>query len=646
MLTEIRERASGWVAWVIVVLISIPFALWGIQSYFEGSNEVTVATVNGEEISFYDFQEQFSRERRERAEQAGGNFNASLFNSDYMRNQVLERMVSNRLALQYVRDSNYRLSDKRLKERIQSTPVFMNDEKFDAGLYYDILRANGFTPQSYEETERENAAIGQLASALSDSAFVTEQEVDHLLALQAQTRKTDYVLLTADRFESEISIDAEEAEQHYQSNQSAYEAPARIKVDYIELSVDGLASKITPTEEEISQVYEQTSGRYNQAEVRKASHILFSVEADAEESEREKILSKTESVLAKARDGDDFAKLAKKHSDDPGSKENGGDLGVVTKGQMVPPFEEAVFDMKQDEIRGPIETQFGYHIIKLTELTEERQKSLKEAREQVVEDAKRIQAEALFAEQSEAFQNLVFEDPDSLITASEDLELEIKQTDWFTKSSGEGVANEEQVRSAAFSEEVLNDDLNSPTIELGFDRFVALRKNEYEAARVKSFDEVVKEVEQKLKSDKSTQQTRELGAKLLAELSSGSTTWKKLLADQKLKSKELAESRDEVPADLAKLRDSVFAQARPDAGKIAYNGVSLSNGDYALYALKEIKQGDITKVDEEQRDELREQLLARDGISFYSKLLHTLASEADISFNREQLNNQANTQQY
>ena len=636
MLTQIRERATGWIAWVIVILITIPFALWGIQSYFEGASEIPVATVNGEEISTSAYQNELSRQRR--ARQITGAADLT------MRNQVVESMISNRLMNQYVNEHNYRLSDDELKRRIETDTNFLRDGKFDSEQYRDLLRANGHSPQSYEAVMRQNAAIEQLYSSLADSSFVTEAEVNRLLALQTQTRKTDYVVLSANRFEDEIDIDEAKIEQQYRDNLSDYEAPARMKVDYIELSVENLAQGVEPSDAEISETYEQTIERYKQAETRKASHILFSVESSASEQERDEILAQAETVLAEAQADADFAELAKTHSGDPGSKEKGGDLGVVTRGQMVPPFEEAVFSMVADEIRGPVETRFGYHIIKLTELTEERQKPLDEAREEVAAEARRIQAENQFAELGEAFQNLVFEDSESLATAADELGLVIQQSDWFTESEGadHGVTAEAQVRRAAFSEDVRNDDLNSAAIELGFDRMVAVRKASFEAAHPKPLDEVRDQIKQRLTFQKSSGQSRELGDKLVADLSTGQLDWDALLTQQQLESQALAEQRDQVPGNLAALGDAVFSHPAPDDGAVAYNGVSVGNGDYAIYALKEVAHGNVDDADQSRRTGLQEQLLARDGYGFYRLLQDTIRQSAEVVINRPQIENPEN----
>ncbi|MDD9857234.1 MAG: SurA N-terminal domain-containing protein [Gammaproteobacteria bacterium] len=642
MLTQIRERATGWLAWVIVILITIPFALWGIQSYFGNPADIPVATVNGEEIPLYAYYNELSRRRQALLSQTGGNIDPAVLESPEMRNEVVQSMILTRLLVQYVHERDYRLSDQRLKRRIQSNPIFLNDGRFDPGLYRDLLRNSGYSIQSYESQERDSATVDQLNAALIDSSFVTESEINRLLSLQAQTRKTDYVIVPAERFASESGVSDEEAQQYYQDNLAEFEQPARARVDYIELGIDNLARAVEPTDAEISEVYEQTSGRYRQPETRKVSHILFAVEPDAGDRERADILAVAEGVLAEAQSGADFAELAKTHSDDPGSKGRGGDLGVVARGQMVEPFEVAVFDMTEDEIRGPVETRFGYHIIRLTELQEERQKPLEEVREEVAEEAGRAQAEALFVELSETFENLVFENPDSLTTAAAELGLEIRRTGWFTEQGGGqeseedgGLTDQIQFRRAAFSEDVLNNDLNSAALALGFDRLVALRKNDYQEARTRTFDEVRDDIKERLQQQQSAQKAGELGDKLVTDLSGGEFDWAQMLEDQQLESQTLAEVRDLVPESLAKLGDAVFSQAAPEPEAAAYGGVFLDNGDYAVYALNEVVPGELENIDDTQRLLLRDQLLARDGDYVYRQMLQTIRQAAAVVIDRE-----------
>lgn len=634
MLTAIRERATGWLAWVIVTLITIPFALWGINSYFQGANEVSVATVNGTEISNYAYQQELSTQRQTMRERFGESFDPALLDNLNMKKRVIENMVDNQLLTQFTRTQKFRISDEQLKKIIQATPTFQEDGKFSQARYLGLLNANRLSVQGFEQTQRQNGAADQLREGITESAFFTDLERDQLLLLNEQSRNAQYAVLKANTFEGEFDIDDAEVEAYYQKNNDRYQTQARIKVDYIELSVESLSAAITPGEEEINALYEDTKGRYKQAESRTASHILISVEESDSEEQQQSKLELANDVLQQANADQDFAALAKQYSDDSGSKQNGGDLGVVARGQMVKPFEDAVFDMGEGEIRGPIESQFGYHIIKLTALSAERQQTLEQVRAQVVEDVVKLRAENLFAELAESFKNVVFEDPDNLTTAANEMDLPIQTSDWFTISNGNGVAEDSAVRRAAFAEDVLNENLVGAAIEIGFDKLVALQKSEYEEASVKNLESVKSGIIATIKSEKSQATVLKRGSDLLTALEAGAhnkAIWESFIEQQKFESLTLSSKKADIPSELTKVGDTVFALPAPKEGEVRFGGLALDNGDYVLVSLEKVEHGELASVDDSQRTTMQQQLLERDGVEMYNQFRLLLRENADIT---------------
>ena len=613
----------------------LTFALFGISSYLEGANEIPVATVNGEEISIYTFQNELARQRQLLRSQLGANFDPELLESLNIRNQVVESLIGSRLLNQYVTDQNYRLSDAQLSERIRNNPAFQSDGQFDAETYRNILASNGLSTQGYEAIERQNGITSQLRQSIAESSFVLNSDIDKLAKLQQQIRVADYLVIPGNKFYEEVEITDSDIQKYFDENPDDFQTEARMKVDYVELSVESLAEEITPSEDDIQEIWDYASGQYKTAESRKASHILFSVSGSATDEERQAIREKAEGVLQEARSGADFAELASTHSEDPGSSSNGGDLGVIAEGQMVKPFEDAVFSMEQDEISDLVETRFGFHIIKLTELVAERQQDLEEVREEITAEAKRVQAENLYAELGESFQNLVFEQPDSLQGVADELGLEVKTSGWFTLAAGGGIAQEASVRRAAFAEDVLEDNLNSQAIEIGFERMISVRKSEYEDSRANTLDEVRARITDILKRSGSVDQVAELGESWLQTArSSGLNS----IQDDDALVQTLPESKSEVPAALRELGNAVYA-ANPTDGSSIIEGVAMENGDYAIFELKEVKDIDPTSIDESVRTRLRQQLLSRNGNSLYQNMSELLRDLADVSIDSEQLNN-------
>ncbi len=640
MLSAIRERATGWVAWVIIIFITIPFALWGINSYFEGGSTTPIATVNGVEISQYTYQNELSAQRQALAERLGRNVSPEILDTLGIKPQVVESLVANQLLRQYVIEQNLQISDDQLRSLIRQNPLFVEDGQFSQQLYTDLLRSNQLTPQGFEQSQRLSEIVNQFQSGIVNSSFYTEAERDRLLVLFGQSRVSQFVVLESNRFSNQYQISDDEIQKYYDNNIDQYQTEARIRVNYVELGVDALASTIEPSEEEILQTYEETKGRYKRAESRKASHILFAVNDSASDADKQAKQALAESTLKQIEDGKSFEVLAQLYSDDPGSKENGGDLGVIAPGQMVKPFEDALFSMPEGEVRGPIKSKFGYHIIKLTSLEAGSQQSLDEVRDQVIAESKKFKAENLFAELAESFQNLVFEDPDNLETSADELSLKIQTSDWFTFDQGQGIATENAIRIAAFSEDVLNENLVSPAIEIGFDRLVAVQKLEYEAAHPEPLESVKTEIAELLRSIKSQDQVLQFGSDLLSETQSGQPTkesWMKIMESQALDVKTLADKKYDVSAELGLLADSVFSLPVPQPGSVEVGGVALDNGDYILFALEKVAPGNLSNIDDAIKRSMEQQISQRDGPGLFEQFRVSLRNNADVVISEDQL---------
>ncbi len=639
MLTAIRERATGWLAWVIVILITIPFALWGINSYFEGANEIAVVTVNGEEISNYTYQEELAVQRRVLTDRFGSSFDPAVLDNLNFKQQVVDGLVDRQLLTQFINQQNFRITDEQLSAIIQTLPEFLEEGVFSQARYLQLLHANRLSVQGFEQSQRRNAKVNQLRQGIIDSAFFTEMERDQILMLNQQSRIAQYALLKADKFVSEFDVTDDDVAAYYEKNISRYQTESKTKVNYIVLSVSSLTTSTTPSEEEIGARYEETKGQYKKAKSREASHILVSVSASASEDEKQAKLALANDILNKTEQGEDFAALAQQYSDDTGSKEKGGALGAIVRGQMVKPFEDAVFEMQEGEIKGPIESQFGYHIIKLTSLSDEYQQTLDQVRDQIEADAKQLQAERLFAELAESFKNVVFEAPDNLTTAADEMNLPIQISDWFTESAGSGIAEEAAVRRAAFSAEALTEKLVSSAIEIGFDKLVAVQQAEYEEAHSKPLEEVKSDIIATIKLEKSRAKLKQVGADLLVQLKSfaNKASWENMIQQQDIEALTLPNKRADIPANLTQLGDVVFTLPVPTEGTVQFSGITLNNGDYVLVSFEKAEVGDLATVDEAQRTAIQKQLLERDGSEMFNQFRAWLRTNADITVLEQRL---------
>lgn len=623
MLLTIRKKSQGWVAWVIVLIIAVPFALFGINSYFEGANQVPVAKVDGENITTQTFENAMEQRRRFFRSQLGNSFDPLMVDNPQFRLQVVEGLVSSRLIQSYAQENGLRLSDDALRVSIVSTPEFQEDGKFDQDTYRRVISARGYSAEGYEQQLRRSGGIQQLQTGLSVSALVNPQEVDQLLTLTLQKRDADYTVIAASEALGGVQVSEEEKREEYQNSESRYQQDDRIKLNFVKLTLDDIANDIELDEEEIEQAYEASKGQYRKPEARIASHILLSVPRSADEEKQNAVLEQAKQLVARLNEGEDFAALAEEFSDDPGSKRQGGDLGIIAKGQMVPEFEEAVFSMTQGDISTPVKTEFGYHIIKLTSLEEESIRPYQDVKAEVAVAEKNRLARTQFSETAETFRTLVFEEPDSLEAAALALGLEIQTSDWVTQDNGAGDFLNPRVRAAAFDGVVLDEDLNSEVIDASDGVLIAVHKNEFEAQHLKAFDDVSVEIEALIKQRKAAEIAKKNGESLIEGLRKGAM-------QDTIAFNKLPELRSEV-TDLTdrQVAEQVFRKKMVDSETLI-EGFSLNNGDYAVYRLKGITPGDPQAATTEQREQLTGQLTSRDGNNAYRLFSEALRNNADV----------------
>jgi peptidyl-prolyl cis-trans isomerase D len=374
MLTTIREKAQGWIAWVIVAIISVPFALWGVNEYFDGQETVVVAEVNGEELLLQDYQEVLTRRKASLRQQFGRNIDNSLLDSKVFKLRILNEMIGQRLLTEDIRSQNYSISDEQLAAYIRTNESFQQSGSFSQDLYVSALRRNGLSPVSFENSLRKSNIVDQISDGFSRSAFVTEAELDDMVRLEQEKRDAAILYLDLKRFSDQVSVTDKQVQDHYDKNHQAYMTPQAVRVEYIVLSIDGLAEQIEPDEEALKALYEEQKSQYTSPEERSAQHILLAVDGD-DEAEDAKVKALAEDLAKQARDDGDFAALAKEYSSDTISAEKGGDLGFFERGVMLEAFEKQAFSMQPGDISDPVRTSYGYHIIKLNDVKEETGKS-------------------------------------------------------------------------------------------------------------------------------------------------------------------------------------------------------------------------------------------------------------------------------
>ncbi|MBP6735153.1 MAG: SurA N-terminal domain-containing protein, partial [Chromatiaceae bacterium] len=436
MLQEIRERAQGWIAWGAVILISIPFAFWGIQSYIGGGTEPVTATVNGAEITARSFDRRVEETRMRLRERLGAAYRPELFEEQALRAQVLDGMIQEQLLLQASHDMGLRASNRELQAAILSNPAFQRDGRFDKATYDHMLELQGTSGPQYEESLRQRIVGTQLQRAVAASELATDFEMAEAIRLDRQQRRLAYLRVSKVGFLDTAPVPEEELQAWYQAHADRYLSPERVKLSYLVLDAATLDAGQPVDEEALRRQYDEEIERFREPEQRRARHILVTLAAGADAAAEAEAKARIEAIQGRLAAGDDFATLARELSQDPGSAPQGGDLGMFGKGVMDPAFEQASFSLETGTTSEPVRSQFGYHLIQVTEIQPETLKAFEEVREQLVAEAARGGAEAVFYDMAERLANLVYENPDSLEPAAEALGLKLQSSDWIGREGG------------------------------------------------------------------------------------------------------------------------------------------------------------------------------------------------------------------
>jgi len=619
MLHYIRDRAQGWIAWFIVGLISIPFALWGVNSYLTGASDVVVAEVNGKEITQATLQQSVQQYRDQMRNVLGEQFDPAMFEGALVKRNILDGLIEQQLLREANASVGQTVSDTAVSDMIRNTPAFQRDGQFDAEYYSMVLARAGYSPAMYEAQLRTDLLAQELSRNIERSAFISEHTLNRLLALESQQREIAYGVVPVQSYLAQVSIEDQAVRDYYQANQASYTAPEQIKLNYIELDLDTIAAGIEVNDAELKQFYADNEAQFVGSEQRKASHILI-------EGDDEQALQQIEALAARLAEGEEFSMLAMEASQDTGSATQGGDLGYFGRDVMDPAFEEAVFALeKEGDVSEPVKTEFGYHLIKLTGIQRPEVQAFEQVRDDVEKRYRLQQAESRFFDDAEQLANLSFENPDSLDVAAETLGLDIKTTELFTQSGTEvGISSEAKVISAAFSDDVLKSELNSSVIELSDTHLVVVHKNKYIPESVLPFESVEPAIRQQLLFDQASQFAREKGEAILAELKSGAS------AASLIENWQAAQSYSRDDEGLSvQILQRAFAMPKPH-GDVQYAGFTADNGNYVLIELKSAENGDPATVADEEKQAMEQQLTQMQANAEMQAFIAALRADADI----------------
>jgi peptidyl-prolyl cis-trans isomerase D len=523
MLETIRTAAQTWLAKLVLALITIPFALWGVESYIRTApGQDIVATVGDQKVTSQEFT-QATRNQLEQFRQQFGQIDPSVMDTPEMRKSVLDQLINQRAVSQASKAMGLTVSDLGLRDRISTEPTFQDDGKFSAARYDSFLKSQGMSAPGFEAMLRGELERQHFVDSVANTGIVPTASAQQYLRATEQSREVAIVNITPDQFSSQVKIGPDRAKAFYEEKKADYTIPEQVRAEYVELSVDSLAPSMQVTADEVKKFYETNSARYVQKEERKASHILISVAKDAKDADKKAAKEKADALYAQLKKNPkDFADLAKKNSQDPGSGANGGDLGYFARGAMVKPFEDAVFSAKKDELIAPVLSDFGYHIIRVSDIRPEKSKSIAEATPEIEGELKKQKAQKTFAELAEKFSNQAFEQSASLAAAAAVASLPIKQSGWISKGMGaQPPFTNAKLTAALFSDEVLKNKRNTEAIEVAPNTLVAARVLESKPSTVRPFAEVEAGIVARLTREEAAKLAKKEGEEKLKALQAG-----------------------------------------------------------------------------------------------------------------------------
>lgn len=633
LLQKIRDQAKGWFAYTIVGLLTIPFAVWGINYYFEGGGPMDAAVVGDSKISLHEFQRAYQQQRQRLQSMLGGNMDTALLEGPRLKQDVLQQLIDERVLNQSARDQGFRVGDQQLHDAVLALPVFQQSGGFNRELYERLLRNQGLTAAAFEESLRQSLATAQLRDGVVASALVAPAELEQWIALLKQQRELQYVVLPLAQYTARASVDDAAIQDYFEKNKERLVNPEQVQLQFIELKLAQIAEGTTVGEDELKAAYEEQIAKYGRPEERSASHILVKLPPNAGQDAVEKARVRAQQIADGIHSGSkSFDQALQEVKTDASGELEGGELGVIGKGMFdSPAFETALFALpKAGEVSEPVQMPSGFHVIRLDNITPAQVKPFEEVRETVATELRQQKAENRFYEISQTLANLGYEHPDSLEPAAKALNAPIQDSGWFDRKGGEGIAANPKVVESAFGEDVLKRGVNSEPLELEPGHVVMIRVKEHKDATPRTLEESREDIVKALREQKA----REAIAKDIETVKTRAAKGEhpQTLATEfggEFKNAGLV-GRDATTVDRAVL-DVAFRLPQPDAGKVALGSTALANGDQVVLEVIRVVPGQKDALSEQERKTLVQQLAQQTGSDQFDKLLDSIRTRTKVT---------------
>lgn len=631
MLQAIRDRVTGIVAIFVLGLLAIPFVFFGLDSYIQSVPQDAVADVGGTEIKVSEFQAEFSRYRQQLRQQQGEDYNELEANRPEARREFLENMIDRRLLAQHAESLGLSISPNTIAQVIRDVPAFQIDGRFDPEIYRQQIASSGQSVSRFERELARDLMVQELPGSVTDSTLVTDADVNRWLRVQMEQRRISFATIESQPFRDDSQVTDAEVEAFYNENQDQFMRPERVSDEYVELDTRDMAETMEVDEDVLRERYEATESRFMTPERRKASHILIS---DDDERSEEEARALAQSLKERLDDGEDFAALAREYSDDPGSARQGGDLGWIEPDVMMPEFEDALYDLQPEDVSEPVETEFGWHLIRLDEIEAPRGQSFEEARAQILEEVREERADDLYIELSERLIDLVYADPTGLEAVAEDLDLELKQAGPLSRFSAEGLMAEPEMLETIFSDLVLLERQASEPVEIERNHAVVVRVTDHQPSEPRPLDDVADEIRDRLAREAAREAAKAYADELVERIEQGGETLEQLAETEQLEIRQQEATRRSFELGGQAL-EALFRLPWPEDDPVF--AVIENGSNWMLVRLEEVVAGAPEEADDSQRQSALQQIRFARSTREFEGLLQWLRDNTEINIVEQRL---------
>ncbi len=659
MLQSLRDKTSGWIATAILGLLVVPFAFFGMEQYLFQRNDTFAAKIEApptwwpsapavwpvtmlwqrDEISTEDFRAAFERSRQQQRQQQGEQFDPRAFESVDNKRKVLDTLVDQHVLAMTSARAGIAVGDAQVRHEIEKIPAFQVEGKFNPQRYQLALtsQAPSRTPRQFEQEVRDSLQQSMIPAAVAETAFVTPSELQRLLRLLGEKRDVSFAMLPPPAPDAS-PVSAMAIQGWYDSHAADYRVPETVSLEYVEIDGATLPAAATAADDDaLRQRYVQEKARFSEPEQRLASHILIKVDPKASAAEQKAAEARAAALAQQARQpGADFAALARANSDDTGSKAAGGDLGWVAKDVMVKPFEDALYAMQAGEIRGPVKTAFGWHVIQLREIKAGKQVPFEQAREQLAREQTDADRDRVFNDLTGKLVDQINKNPTTLAPAARLANLPVQTIGPFARGQGTGIAANLALQRVAFSESMIEDGTVSDPIELGPNHSVLIRVAQHAQAHQLPLAQVSQRVIASIRGDRAARAQAAIADKLVAQVRAG-TPLKDLAAAQHLAASDVPAVPRGAPVPDKVTADAIFNVPAPAPGKVSPGKAIRADGRAVVFAVSRVIPGDPAEANAAQKASLQQQLVEMAGADDVEGLVKSLRKRTVVTIAEDRL---------